>query len=314
MCKIGIAFGEESNLYSFPGGHPLNNSRTKLFEEALLKLAGENSEQISIVKPVRASEKDLLLFHEQRYVDFVKQKSKEGTGFLDYGDTPSFPGVYEASLYTVGSSQFGLDQIVQGKVDHFFNPVGGLHHARRERAGGFCVFDDCAVVISRAIDEMGMKRVAYVDIDAHHGDGVYYGFKSDERVIIGDIHEDGAYLYPGTGFAYETGEGKGKGSKLNIPLGPGCGDAAFIEAFDRIETFIAGFNPEFIFLQCGADGLKSDPLTHLEYSSKAHAYATSRLHKLSHEICGGRMLAMGGGGYNPQNVRDAWIAVVEGMK
>ena len=152
------------------------------------------------------TEADVLLFHEKTYVDFVKEKSKTGEGFLDYGDTPAFPGVYEAALYTVGGTLDGLDQILKGRVDHFFNPIGGLHHARRARAGGFCVFDDPAIAISKCIEQLDPKmsrvvyvdidahhryanttkvedelpkfpRVAYVDIDAHHGDGVYYGFE-----------------------------------------------------------------------------------------------------------------------------------------
>lgn len=312
-CTVGVAYGKASELYSFPGGHPLNLRRTKLFGEALPALAGKNPGSISIREPVMAEEEDLLLFHEKAYVDFVKEKSHTGVGYLDYGDTPAFPGVYEASLYTVGGTLDGLEQILDGKLDHFFNPVGGLHHARRERAGGFCVFDDPAIAISKCINDTKLSRVAYVDIDAHHGDGVFYGFEHDPRVIIGDIHEDGRYLYPGTGFAHETGEGSARGTKLNAPLPPGSGDAAFVEAFDVVESFIRKFRPEFIFLQCGADGLKSDPITHLEYSARAHAYATKRLHWLAHEICGGRILATGGGGYNPENVRDAWIAVVKGL-
>ena len=267
----------------------------------------------SISRPARATDDDLLLFHGKEYVEFVKEKSKSGYGYLDFGDTPAFPGVYEASLYTVGSTLYGLEMISRRKMDHFFNPVGGLHHARRDRAGGFCVFNDAAIAISRCLKE-GISRVAYVDIDAHHGDGVYYGLEEDERVIIGDIHEDGRFLYPGTGSADETGIGKAKGTKMNIPLSPRSGDKEFISSFAEIENFLEGFEPEFIFFQCGADGLKNDPITHLEYSSNAHSYATKRLHELSHKICDGRIIAMGGGGYNPDNVRDAWISVVEGLK
>jgi len=259
-----------------------------------------------------ATEEDLLLFHKRQYVDFVKEKSKSGQGYLDYGDTPAFVGVYEASLYSVGSTLDGLRKISSRKLDHFFNPVGGLHHARKDRAAGFCVFNDAAIAIAKCLNE-GASRVAYVDIDAHHGDGVYYGFEEDDRVIIGDIHEDGRFLYPGTGFSNETGIGKAKDTKMNIPLSPRSGDEAFIPAFEKIEKFIESFEPEFIFLQCGADGLKNDPITHLEYSSKAHSYAAKRLHELSHRICDGRIIAMGGGGYNPDNVRDAWISVVEGL-
>lgn len=260
-----------------------------------------------------AREEEVTLFHEKEYVQFVRSSSKRGEGYLDYGDTPSFKGVFEASLYTVGSTLEGLGMVMQGKLSHFFNPIGGLHHARRDRAGGFCVFNDAACAIEKALKDYGLKTVAYIDIDAHHGDGVYYGFESNRHVIIGDTHEDGRFLYPGTGGASETGEGEAKGTKLNFPLRPGSGDAEFVEAFDKIMNFIRSFNPEFIFLQCGADGLAGDPLTHLQYSPKAHAYATSKLHSLAHEICDGRMLAMGGGGYNPGNVESAWMAVIKGL-
>jgi acetoin utilization protein AcuC len=268
---------------------------------------------MSITVPVLGKEEQVTLFHEKEYVDFVKASSKRGEGFLDYGDTPSFKGVYEASLYTVGSSLDGLNLIMEGKVDHFFNPIGGLHHARRDRAGGFCVFNDSACAIEKALIDYKLKTIAYVDIDAHHGDGVYYGFESNKHVIIGDVHEDGRFLYPGTGQVGETGEGDAKGTKMNSPLRPGSSDAEFIEAFDRIVKFIKEFNPEFIFFQCGADGLANDPLTHLQYSPKAHAFATQKLHDLAHEVCNGRLLAMGGGGYNPNNVEAAWMAVTEAL-
>lgn len=309
-CYLGVSFGEESSLYSFPNDHPLNNKRTELFASSLKRIAHSTS-KISITKPLASKEQDLLLFHSQEYVDFVKASSKFGSGYLDYGDTPSFKGVYEASLFPVGSTLEGFRMIVDGKFDHFFNPVGGLHHARRDRAGGFCVFNDAAVVIEKAIKDLDLKKIAYVDIDAHHGDGVFYGFELDKRVIIGDIHEDGRYLYPGTGYSHETGRGDANGTKLNIALEPSSGNGEFIEAFNRVETFIRSHKPEFIFLQCGADGLDGDPIAHLRYSSRAHSYATERLHALSHEVCDGRILAMGGGGYNPINVEAAWIAVTK---
>ncbi|MHB1908554.1 MAG: acetoin utilization protein AcuC [Nitrososphaerales archaeon] len=305
-CKLGVSFGYASTLYSFPG-HPLNKTRTDLFGSSI------KQEGVSIVKPVPASEEDLLLFHSQEYVDFVKESSKNGEGFLDYGDTPSFKGVYEASLYAVGSTLNGLDLIVSGEYDHFFNPVGGLHHARRDRAGGFCVFNDSAIAIQKALSKLNFKRVAYVDIDAHHGDGVFYGYESDERVIIGDIHEDGRYIYPGTGFPNETGKGRANGTKLNLPLAPSSGDNEFISSFDKLEGFISSFQPEFVFFQCGADGLSGDPLTHLQYSAHAHSYAAGKLHSLAHDTCNGHILAMGGGGYNPRNVEAAWIAVARAL-
>jgi acetoin utilization protein AcuC len=304
-CRLGVSFGKDSELYSFPYPHPMNKSRIELFAEWL-----GSAKMIEVVRPVPADEDDLLLFHTSEYVSLVRKSSRLGEGFLDYADTPSFRGVYEASLFPVGSTLDGLGLILEGKIDHFFNPVGGLHHAREGTAGGFCVFNDAAIAIRRVLSLPGFRRVAYVDIDAHHGDGVFYGFESDPRVVIGDIHEDGRFLYPGTGRATETGEGDGEGTKLNIPLPPGAGDADFILAFDRIEEFVRGFRPDIIFLQCGADGLSGDLLTHLEYSSAAHSHASGRLHSLAHEVCEGRILAMGGGGYDPVNVRDAWSEVV----
>jgi acetoin utilization protein AcuC len=305
-CRLGVSFGKDSELYSFPYPHPMNKSRIELFAEWL-----GSAKRIEMVKPVPANEDDLILFHTPEYVGFVRESSRTGEGFLDYADTPSFKGVYEASLFPVGSTLGGLELILEGKVDHFFNPVGGLHHAREGMAGGFCVFNDAAIAIRRALSLPGFKRVAYVDIDAHHGDGVFYGFESDPRAVIGDIHEDGRFLYPGTGRSTETGKGEAKDTKLNIPLPPGAGDADFVMAFDRIEGFIRGFGPDLILLQCGADGLSGDSLTHLEYSSAAHAYASSKLHSLAHEVCDGRILAMGGGGYDPSNVREAWSEVVK---
>ena len=313
-CRLGISYGYESTLYSFPAGHPMNNSRTEIFASSLKTFSKrhEKDGRIVITRPVPAADEDLLLFHTQEYVRFVKEKSKEGArGYLDYGDTPSFEGVFEASLYPVGNTLNGLEMIINGKVDHFFNPVGGLHHARRERAGGFCVFNDSAIAIARAIENLKISKVAYIDIDAHHGDGVFYGFESDPRVIIGDIHEDGRFLYPGTGFTTETGKERALGTKMNFPLLPGSGDQEFITAFDKLEAFVRGFKPEFIFFQCGADGLQGDPITHLAYTSKAHAYASKKLHVLAHDVCKGRILAMGGGGYEPSNVDAAWSAVVK---
>jgi acetoin utilization protein AcuC len=305
-CRLGVSFGKESELYSFPYPHPMNKSRIELFAGWL-----GSAEGVDVIRPVSATMEDLLLFHTPEYVSLVRESSRLGEGFLDYADTPSFRGVYEAALYPVGSTLEGLRLVLEGRLDHFLNPVGGLHHAREGKAGGFCVFNDAAIAIRRALSHPGIGRVAYVDIDAHHGDGVFYGFESDPRVIIGDIHEDGRSLYPGTGRATETGTGDAAGTKMNIPLPPGAGDAEFIEAFDRLESFVRGFRPALILLQCGADGLGGDPLTHLEYSSAAHAYATRRLHRLAHEACGGRIVAMGGGGYDPANVRDAWSAVVK---
>ena len=301
LCRLEVAWGKELEDYSFPGGHPFSRERTILFAESIKK------ESLELVSPRTAIEEDLLLFHTRHYVDYVKERSELGQGYLDLGDTPAFKGIFEVSLFIVGTTLFGLDQIINKKTDHFFNPIGGLHHAMRDRAGGFCVFNDAAIAIASALRRY--KRVAYIDIDAHHGDGVYYGFESDPKVIIGDIHEDGRFLFPGTGSLTETGKEAAVGTKFNAPLEPGAGDDRFVESFDRIVEFVGKLEPEFIFLQCGADSLSGDPIAQLKYSEKAHAYAARKLHEMSHSLCDGRILAMGGGGYEKKNVERAWMAV-----
>ncbi|MEM3530173.1 MAG: acetoin utilization protein AcuC, partial [Nitrososphaerales archaeon] len=229
------------------------------------------------------------------------------------GDTPAFKGIFEAACYVVGSTLLGLDMIMKKEFNHIFNPIGGMHHARRDRAAGFCVFNDIAIAIIHAKKTYHVKRILYVDIDAHHGDGVFYEFYDDPMVFIADIHEDGRYLYPGTGFSNETGSGEAVGTKLNLPLAPGSGDEEFKEAFKKVEEFAYQIKPELIIFQCGADGLKNDPLTHLNYTEEAHRYATKRLHRISHELCDGRIMALGGGGYNPDNVAKAWMEVLKGL-
>ena len=309
-CSLGISFGRESLLYSFPH-HPMNTARLELFTDRIRKLKERAQSNIKFFEPAACSESDLERFHTKGHIDHVKRTSAEGKGHLGSEDTPGFKGVFEASVFAVGSTLHGLRLIMDGKLDHYFNPVGGLHHAFPQEARGFCVFNDPAIAISMALDEYDLRRVAYVDIDAHHGDGVYYGFVQSPRVIIGDIHEDGRYLYPGTGTEDERGTGVARGTKLNLGLLPGDGDSQFIEAFDRVEEFVAASRPEMIFFQCGADGLSNDPIADLGYTSAAHRYASKKLHALAHGICHGRILAMGGGGYDPTNVSDAWGAVIE---
>ena len=268
-------------------------------------------ELVEIVSPATAPRDDIESFHSADYIDQVIAQSADGVGFLDYGDTPAFPGVYEAAAWVVGSTLDAVDRLMDDRARRAFVPIAGLHHARRHTAGGFCVFNDCGIAIEILRSRHDINRIAYVDIDAHHGDGVFYAFEDDPEIFIADIHEDGRFLYPGTGGAHETGSGGAEGSKLNIPLSPGAGDDAFFDAWEQIEAHIDAAKPEFVILQCGADGLAGDPLTHLEYTAAAHRRAASRLCRLADRHAGGRILALGGGGYNPKGIADAWCAVVE---
>ncbi|MEM1946459.1 MAG: acetoin utilization protein AcuC [Candidatus Caldarchaeum sp.] len=312
MARIAVAKGEELLKYSFPEPHPLNKIRLERFYELLGK-ESSLAEDLVFTKPVKATYDEILLFHSESYVKFVEEKCRQGHGYLDYGDTPAFPGCFEAASYVVGTTLDILKRILKGEFAAGFNPMGGLHHARRDRAGGFCIFNDAAIAIEYLLKVEHVNNVAYVDIDAHHGDGVCYDFYSDERVIYADIHQDGRTLYPGTGFRNETGGGKAKGRKLNIPLLPFSGDGEFFKAFQEVENFIKQFEFDFLLLQCGADALMGDPLTNLQYSPEAHRYAASSLKKIAEEKCSGRILARGGGGYDPDNVARAWTAVVKAL-
>ena len=172
------------------------------------------------------------------------------------------------------------------------------------------MFNDCGIAIEYLKQKYKLRSIAYVDIDAHHGDGVFYEFENDPVVVFADMHEDGNYLYPGTGAADETGTGAGKGFKLNIPMPPGANDNLFFQQWEKVESFLLQKNPEFILLQCGADSIHGDPITHMAYSEKAHAYAAKRLRQLAEKTAYGRILATGGGGYNLSNIASGWNAVV----
>lgn len=314
MCKTAVFFGKELAKYGFGKSHPFNSDRIYSFWSKFNSLNLDKSNKIIIEKPEIAQEQDLLQFHDKNYIDSVKEYSKHGIGFLDLGDTPAFKGIFETSCYVVGSSLKALDLVMEKKdgILHAFNPIGGLHHARRNSAGGFCVFNDIGIVIMAARKKYGVSRILYVDIDAHHGDGVYYEFEKDSSVFIADIHEDGHYLYPGTGNETEIGSGNAIGTKINLPLKPNSIDKDFIDAFKKVENFIKNAAKfELIILQCGADGIGGDPLTHLQYSPKAHAYAADKLHQLSHEYCNEKIIALGGGGYNQTNIADGWTEVVK---
>ena len=215
------------------------------------------------LEPRIATRAELATFHTPAYIDLVEERSVIGQGYLDAGDTPAYRGIFEAASNVVGATLTAVETIMSGEAQRAFIPIAGLHHASRGHAAGFCVFNDCGVAAEVLRSRFGLKRVAYVDIDAHHGDGVFYSFEDDPYLLFADIHEDGRYLYPGTGAASETGVGAAKGTKLNLPLPPGADDAEFHRAWARIETYLEESQPEFILFQCGADSLEGDPITHL---------------------------------------------------
>ncbi len=297
--------------YGFPDGHPLGPDRLAAFAAEFTRRGLDR--RVQPAASMRCTRAELLLFHTPAYVARVEELSARGEGYLDDGDTPAFPGVYEAASVVVGTVLDAARAILEARCRCAFIPIAGLHHARRDGAAGFCVFNDIGVLIESLRAEHGLTRIAYVDIDAHHGDGVFYGFVNDTDVIFADIHEDGRYLYPGTGAASETGTGSAKGTKLNLPLPPGADDAAFHKVWPQIEDFVRAGKPEFVILQAGADSVAGDPITHMQFSASAHGHAARRLRVLADEFCQGRFIATGGGGYNRANLAAAWCNVVEAM-
>lgn len=307
-CITCVYIGEAIARYGFGGGHPFGPHRMGAFwDEAQIQGLAR---QVQVCDPVTTTREKLQQFHTPDYVSLVEARSRTGQGALDYGDTPAFFGVFEAASHVVGSVLDAVDRIHRGACRRAFVPIAGLHHARPERAGGFCVFNDAGVAIHTLRAQYGVQRIAYVDIDAHHGDGVFYAFESDPELFFADLHQDGRTLYPGTGHAGETGRGAGAGKKINIPLPPGAGDTHFFQAWHQVDTFLQEAKPEFIILQCGADSIAGDPITQLRLSPAAHFHVTTRLVQIAEELGHGRVLALGGGGYNPTNIAKGWCSVV----
>ena len=301
--------GNEIASYGFGDPHPFGFDRHDVFQQELVE-SGLAS-RVTFGMPRRASVDELLLFHSADYIDLVSRKSAEGQGFLDEGDTPAVPGIFDAASDVVGTTLAAVDAVMTGVARRAFVPIAGLHHAAREHAAGFCVFNDCGVAAEYLRKQHGIQRIAYVDIDAHHGDGMFYGFVDDPDLIFADIHEDGRYLYPGTGAAEETGKGRARGTKLNIPVAPGATDADFSREWARVEEYLEQAKPEFILLQGGADSLEGDPITHLKYTEEAHASAAAALCRIAEKHCEGRIVGTGGGGYNRRNLARAWTRIVQ---
>jgi acetoin utilization protein AcuC len=309
MNNVAVVVSERVARYGFGDGHPFGPDRHAAFVREFA--ARGLDRRVTVLEPRSASDEELRAFHTPAYLDFVRERSVSGNGFLDAGDTPAFRGCLRRPRTSSGHLS-AMEAIMQGQCRRAFVPIAGLHHAARDRAAGFCVFNDCGVAIE-LLKRAGLKRVAYVDIDAHHGDGVFYAFEHDAAVVFADLHEDGRFLYPGTGSADEIGRGAASGTKLNLPLPPGSDDRIFEGVWPQVTAHLDRFAPEFIILQCGADSLEGDPITHLRFSPQSHGRAARDLSQLA-ERCGhGRVLALGGGGYNRSNLAHAWNTVVENL-
>ncbi|MCM8831711.1 MAG: acetoin utilization protein AcuC [Candidatus Omnitrophica bacterium] len=290
--------------YSF-SNHPFGSQRYFAFKEALEK--SNLLSYLRIIESRQATDEELLLFHTQDFIEFVKRKEKEG-GYFDNGDTPAIKGIYEATKLIVGTTLNCIDTIIKHNIK-VFSPIGGLHHAYKNKASGFCVFNDICVGINYLRKKYGIKKILYFDIDAHHGDGVYYSYEEDPYVYIVDFHQVG--IFPGTGSFFERGIGEAVGTKLNIELEAGATDRHFFERFNEVVDFVEDLKVDFIIMQAGCDCMLGDPITFLNLTEKVHRETAKFLIKLANRKTNCRLLILGGGGYLLSNIKKAWVAIME---
>jgi acetoin utilization protein AcuC len=301
--------------YDFGPDHPFQvRYRAEAARRLLPAIGGEpTTPSLTVSSPIEVASAEVVnRFHTETYQARVREMAERpGRAFLDGEDTPAFPGCDRAASRVVNAAVLGLEAIASGRATRAFSPAGGLHHAHPDRASGFCIYNDVAVAIASALRAGGpFRRVAYIDIDVHHGDGVMYGFYDDGRVLDIDLHQDGRTLFPGTGATSETGRGDGVGRKVNLPLPPGAGDGTLVPLVRRVvPPLIREFRPEWIVLQHGVDGHSGDGLGQLEYSDAGFAAVLDSVIELAEEVCGGRLLVTGGGGYDRHTVPRVLAAV-----
>jgi acetoin utilization protein AcuC len=302
---VALVYGEALMKHQLSDEHPLQPIRVKLAVD-LIRSTGL-IEHCHLLPPRGATIAELELVHSAEYVEIVRrlsdprQRREVPTQAIDAAgyasaDNPISDALHEGTSLVVGASLIAAEAIEGGAALHAFSPSGGLHHAHRDRASGFCTYNDAAIACAW-LKQQG-HRVAYIDVDVHHGDGVEEMFQSDPDVLTISLHESGHWLFPGTGFPQDSGVGKGKGSAANLPFVPYAWDEPWLYGFDRVvPAFLRAFKPTVLVTQDGCDSHHLDPLAHLAATTRIWPHVGKVFHELAHELCGGRWLALGGGGY-----------------
>ncbi len=307
--KTALIYTDAYMDYDYGPMHPLKVIRLKLTYELIKAYGLLNLPSVQCIPTIPAREEDLTLFHTKDYIAILKMASEGHLGREAYayglgpGDNPIFPGLFHWSLLVTGATLQAVDFVAGRKGEVAFNIAGGLHHAMPSRASGFCYTNDPVIGILKLVKQ-GMK-VAYLDLDAHHGDGVQQAFYETDQVLTISLHESGDSLFPGTGFEYETGRGKGEGFSVNLPFPAYTDDENYLWAFDEIvPDLIEYFSPDIVVTQLGVDTFENDPLTHLHLSIYGFEKIIRRIKALAP-----RWVALGGGGYESSNVARAWTLV-----
>jgi acetoin utilization protein AcuC len=306
MASAALICSEALWAHGHGGMHPLRPERLRMTYELLQAYRAFDGADSRLVVPSPASDEDLGLWHSAEYVDAVRRLDRGDKDIrprrynFGPGDNPIFPAMYESETLKVGASLLAARLVIEGQVDVAFSFSGGLHHAMVGHASGFCVFNDAAIAVRWLVNQG--QRVAYVDIDAHHGDGVQAAFYDTDRVLTISLHESGNYLFPGTGFVHECGKGAGKGYSANLPLLPYADDEVYLWAFDQVvPPLIADFCPDVLVTQLGIDTHYQDPLAHLNLTTHGFCSLIRAFQDL-----GVPWVALGGGGYNIHTVARAW--------
>jgi acetoin utilization protein AcuC len=294
-------------------GHPLRPERLRRTLDLMAACGLLARKNVTVLPPRLATDEELALFHTPEYVDAVRRLSRGDRGpdasrfNFGPGDNPVFAGMYESEAVKAGGALLGAERVVSGSSDVAFNLGGGLHHAWRDHASGFCVFNDAAIAIQWLANLRW--RIAYIDLDVHHGDGVQWAFYDNDRVLTISLHQDGRTLFPGTGGLEEIGRGVGLGYAVNLPLPRHTDDEAYLWAFDQIvPPLIARFEPDILVTQLGVDTHVLDPLAELDLTTHGQVALVERLARLAP-----RWLALGGGGYNLDVVPRAWTLALAVM-
>lgn len=319
---VGLIVAPEARRYDHGPQHPLRPERVLLTWELLRAYGLDSAPGVRVLDAEPADDGTIGLVHTAAFIDATRRAGHGEDGDwrrFGYGpgDNPIFTDMHEAAAVVCGASVAAAREVVEGRADHAFNAAGGLHHAMPERASGFCVYDDPAVAIAWMLQRDDVERVAYVDLDVHHGDGVQAIFLEDPRVLTISMHEYAPEygFFPGTGAASERGAGPGEGATMNVPLSPGTDDDGWLRAFrETVPAAVRAFGPDVLVTQLGCDTHRTDPLAHLRLTTGAYRQAAAELHELAHGAAGGRWVATGGGGYQWATVVPrAWTTYVAEM-